>query len=226
MKPQILTRLQNHILLSIVLSLALITVSHADTNKNENTPDDITWTPAMGFFVKPEEQTPLSELKYRNPKLSSSLNQLVNAYESGGRTRMESFAKKRSMKLRDELIWVVIEIDSDRHQPLPEEIIEDLQNRIIQVGGEFELGFNNLMQVWLPVSVLDDVSDWSEVKIIREPFRPQVPKHSPSNPDQTKSHPTKALPQLKIAKASENGIASGCRQVGPQRQNNCTLNKM
>ncbi|MCW7073253.1 MAG: hypothetical protein OCU20_05080 [Methanophagales archaeon] len=46
------------------------------------------------------------------------------------------------MKLKDDLIRVVIEIDADSHEPLTEEILDDLRDRIIHAGGEFELDFH------------------------------------------------------------------------------------
>ena len=51
------------------------------------------------------------------------------------------------MKLKNDLIRVVIEIDADSHEPLAEEILDDLRDRIIHAGGKFELDFHNLLQV-------------------------------------------------------------------------------
>ena len=44
MKSQILGKLQGHIILSIILSLVLLTVSHADTNVSGNITTETTWT--------------------------------------------------------------------------------------------------------------------------------------------------------------------------------------
>jgi hypothetical protein len=132
------------------------------------------------------EKIPFSELKSGNPKLSSSLNQLLAAYQYGGKPRMKAFAKERSMKLEKDLVQVVIEVNADSRQPLAEEILEELKDRILQVGGKFELDFHNLLQVLLPVHALEEVASWPEVKFIREPFRPHPIKDGSGMRDQPK----------------------------------------
>jgi hypothetical protein len=136
--------------------------------------------PATGQMI------PFSQLKSKNPKLSSSLNQLLSAYQFGGESRMNAFAKERSMELNNNLIQVVIEVTADSHQPLAQEILEDLKLRILEVGGRFELDFRNLLQVLLPVHALEEVANWPEIKFIREPFRPHPIKNGPATGDQSK----------------------------------------
>ena len=135
---------------------------------------------AMDLFIKEDtlvkdpvtgKEVPFSELKSGNPKLSSSLNQLVSACQHSAEFRVNAFAKERGMKLKDDLIRVVIEINADSHEPLAEGIIDDLRDRIIHAGGKFELDFHNLLQVLLPVEALEEATSWPEVKFIREPFR-------------------------------------------------------
>ncbi|MEA3462447.1 MAG: S8 family serine peptidase, partial [Bacteroidota bacterium] len=75
------------------------------------------------------------------------------------------------MKLKNDLIRVVIEINADSHEPLAEEILDEVRDRIIHAGGKFELDFHNLLQVLLPVEALEEAASWPEVKFIREPFR-------------------------------------------------------
>ena len=100
---------------------------------------------------------------------------------------MNAFAKERSMELNNNLIQVVIEVTADSHQPLAQEILGNLKLRILEVGGEFELDFHNLLQVLLPVHALEEVANWPEVKFIREPFRPHPIKDSSETGDQSKA---------------------------------------
>ncbi len=151
---------------------------------------------AMDLFIKEDtlvkdpvtgEEVPFSELKSGNPKLSSSLNQLVSVRQHSGEFRVNAFAKERGMKLKDDLIRVVIEINADSHEPLAEGIIDDLRDRIIHAGGKFELDFHNLLQVLLPVEALEEATSWPEVKFIREPFRAYLCEKCASPPDVTQT---------------------------------------
>ena len=149
---------------------------------------------AMDLFIEEDtlvkdpatgEEVPFSELKSGNPKLSSSLNQLVSACKHSAEFRVNAFAKERGMKLKDDLIQVVIEINADSREPLAEEILYEVRDRIIQAGGKFELDFHNLLQVLLPVEALEEAASWPEVKFIREPFRPHPIKDGSEVRDQT-----------------------------------------
>jgi len=164
--------------------------------------DTLVKDPATG------EQIPFSELKAGNPKLSSSLNQLVSAYQYHGEERVKAFASERGMYLKEDLIQVVIEIHADSHEPLAEEILYELRDRIVQTGGKFELDFHNLLQVWLPVSVLEEVANWTETKFVREPFHPIPLKDNSEDLDQKENNFATSPLQMKMSKASENKIAT------------------
>jgi len=56
---------------------------------------------------------------------------LLSAYQRSGESRVNTFTKEMGMKLKDDLIRVVIEVDADSHEPLIEEILDDLRDRII-----------------------------------------------------------------------------------------------
>jgi len=51
---------------------------------------------------------------------------LLSAYQRSGESRVNTFTKEMGMKLKDDLIRVVIEVDADSHEPLTEEILDDL----------------------------------------------------------------------------------------------------
>jgi hypothetical protein len=152
---------------------------------------------AMDLFIKEDtfvkdpatgKEIPFSELKSVNPKLSSSLNQLLSARKHSEEFRVNAFAKERGMKLKDDLIQVVIEINADSHKPLSKEIIEEARDRIIHAGGKFEVDFHNRLQVLLPVEALEEAASWPEVKFIREPLRPHPIKDGSGLWDQSEGN--------------------------------------
>jgi hypothetical protein len=158
---------------------------------------------AMDLFIKEDtlvkdpatgKEVPFYELKSGNPKLSSSLNQLVSACKHSAEFRVNAFAKERGMNVKDDLIRVVIEINADSHEPLAEEILDELKARIIHAGGKFELDFHNLLQVLLPVEALEEAASWPEVKFIREPFRAYLCEKCASPPDVTQASRTGCPP--------------------------------
>ncbi|RPI50137.1 MAG: hypothetical protein EHM49_08935, partial [Deltaproteobacteria bacterium] len=157
---------------------------------------------AMDLFIKEDtfvkdpatgEEIPFSELKSVNPKLSSSLNQLLSVRKHSEEFRVNAFAKERGMKLKDDLIRVVIEINSDSQEPLSKEIIDEARDRIIHAGGKFEIDFHNRLQVLLPVEALEEAASWPEVKFVREPFHPHPIKDGSGVWDQSEGDLPKSL---------------------------------
>ncbi|RZB38000.1 MAG: hypothetical protein SRB2_00346 [Desulfobacteraceae bacterium Eth-SRB2] len=173
------------------------------------------------------QKIPFSQLKSGNPKLSSSLNQLLSAYQFGGEPRMNALAKEKSIKLNKDLIQVVIEVTADTRQPLAQEILEDLKLRILEVGGEFELDFNNLLQVLLPVHALEEVANWPEIKFIREPFRPHPIKNGPATGDQSKAGVFKLYSSIQADEGNEAEIPIESFQKkfseDPTKQQGCPI---
>jgi len=152
------------------------------------------------------QKIPFSQLKSGNPKLSSSLNQLLSAYQFGGEPRMNAFAKERSMELNKDLIQVIIEVTADSHEPIAQEILGNLKLRILEVGGQFELDFRNLLQVLLPVHALEEVANWPDIKFIREPFRLHPIKNGPATGDQSKSDVFKLYSSIQGDEGNEDEI--------------------
>jgi hypothetical protein len=147
------------------------------------------------------EEIPFSKLKSGNPKLSPSLNQLLAASQSSGKTGMKALAKERGIKLKEDLVQVVIEVNADRHQPLTKEILEELKGMILRVDGKFELDFHNLLQVLLPVDALEEVARWPGLKFVREPFRPHPIKDSRGA--QYKEDAPELLPSIQMDEGCE-----------------------
>lgn len=98
--------------------------------------------------------------KTGNPKLSSQLNQLVQA-ESRGET--VSFAKQHNIELIDKKVRVIIET-------LPGQL-EVIRQAVTRVG-TVEASDGNLLQAVVPVSRLSALAEEPGIKFIRLPMTP------------------------------------------------------
>ncbi|MGQ9627537.1 MAG: S8 family serine peptidase [Anaerolineae bacterium] len=98
-----------------------------------------------------------------NPKLDSSLNQLLEAYRQEGLGGAQTFATSRDMVLRDERVQVVI--------VTTEEALSEVREAVEAVGGEPQLHYQNLLQALVPVGELEALAGRPDVQIIREPRR-------------------------------------------------------
>lgn len=98
-----------------------------------------------------------------NPKLSSSLNQLLEAYRKGGIDEAEAFAKKRLMVFDKASVQVII--------TATESAVGDVMDAVESVGGEFQIQYKNRIQVLVPIGILEDLAHRSDILIIREPRR-------------------------------------------------------
>lgn len=98
-----------------------------------------------------------------NPKLSSSLNQLLEAYRKGGIDEAEAFAKKRLMVLDKASVQVSI--------TATEGAVGDVLDAVESVGGEFQIQYKNRIQALVPIGMLEELAHRSDILIIREPRR-------------------------------------------------------
>jgi hypothetical protein len=98
-----------------------------------------------------------------NPKMSSSLNQLLEAYRKGGINEAEAFAKKHLMVLDKASVQVSI--------MTTEGAVGDVLDAVESVGGEFQIQYKNRLQVFVPIGMLEELAHRSDILIIREPRR-------------------------------------------------------
>jgi hypothetical protein len=102
-----------------------------------------------------------------NPKLSSRLNQMLEAYRIGGMAEAKTFAINHNMVLQDNRIQVTIVTG--------EKATGDVRKAVEAIGGDYQLHYRNLVQVILPISVLETMAKRPDVEIIREPRRAVKP---------------------------------------------------
>jgi hypothetical protein len=98
-----------------------------------------------------------------HPKLDSTLNQLMQAYDGQGMAGAQTFAATRGMVLEDRRVQVSIVTIPDAVDGLAE-VIEDQ-------GGEVQGYYKGLVQALVPIEALVSLAELPEVQQIREPQR-------------------------------------------------------
>lgn len=110
-----------------------------------------------------EDRSVLDTRTGANPKLGSSLNQLLNAYHQGGIVEAHAFAKRHMMVIENDRVQVTI--------VTTEETIDEVRNAVEAVGGEYQLHYKDLLQALVPIGELESLANRSDIQIVREPIR-------------------------------------------------------
>ena len=128
---------------------------------------------ASGMITGCAENGPsTNELKTGNPKLSSPLNQLVQAESRG---EVVSFAQQHNIELIAKRVRVIVEA-------LPGQI-EAARNAVSAVG-TLEASDGNLLQAVVPTSGLAGLAELPSIRLIRLPMQ-AVPGAASSNSQET-----------------------------------------
>jgi hypothetical protein len=98
-----------------------------------------------------------------DPKLGSSLNQLLEAHRREGLAEAQAFAMSHNMVLQDDRVQVKI--------VTTEEAIGNVREAVEAVGGEYQTHYQNLLQALVPIGELEALAERPDVQIIREPQR-------------------------------------------------------
>jgi hypothetical protein len=101
-----------------------------------------------------------------NPKLESSLNQLLEAYYRGGLAEAQAFATTRRITLNDNLVQVEVIATEETATP-------DLKEAIEAMGGEYQGHYQTLLQALVPIDSLESLAERPDVQVIRQPQRPE-----------------------------------------------------
>ena len=99
-----------------------------------------------------------------NPKLGSSLNQLLETHRREGLAEAQAFATTHMMVLDDNRVQVVI--------VTIQEAISDLKEVIEALGGEYQGHYETLLQALVPIDALESLAGRPDVQVVREPRRP------------------------------------------------------
>ncbi|NIO04769.1 MAG: hypothetical protein GTN74_09195 [Proteobacteria bacterium] len=98
-----------------------------------------------------------------NPKLGSSLSQLLEAYHKDGMTGARAFAERHTMTFDYSRVQVTI--------VTTEEAIDDVRKTVEAVGGEHQLHYKNLLQAMVPLDALESLVQRPDVLFVRGPRR-------------------------------------------------------
>jgi len=71
------------------------------------------------------------------------------------------------------LVKAIVVMDRDHLQPLPDTIVSELRQRVEGLGGHVGGHAFNNVEVWMPLSAVEELAPWSEVALIRQPLKPQ-----------------------------------------------------
>jgi hypothetical protein len=99
-----------------------------------------------------------------NPKLDSSLNQLLDAYRNDGIAEAQSFATTHGMILEGDRVQVVIVTTP--------QAIDKLTETVISLGGEVQSHYKGQLQALVPIDSLESLAELQDIQRIREPSRP------------------------------------------------------
>jgi subtilisin family serine protease len=117
-------------------------------------------TTAVDKLIAPQEE---EKPAHQNPKLDSTLNQLLQVRRQKGGAEAQKFAKDRAIVLTDDRVQVEI--------IAPEETMNDLIAAVGDVGGVYQGHYRVLLQAVVPIDVLESLVQRPEVQVIRNPIR-------------------------------------------------------
>lgn len=98
-----------------------------------------------------------------HPKLDSTLNQLMQAYDDQGMAGAQAFSETRGMVLEGQRVQVNIVTTP--------EAVDGLTEAIEGQGGEVQGHYKGLVQALVPIEALVSLAELPEVQQIREPQR-------------------------------------------------------
>ncbi len=152
-------------LLGLVLAIALVlsssTVGAGDPPPTLEDGEPTGWsTITVAPMVPPED---IEKPARGNPKLGTSLNQLLEAYRRGGQAEAQTFAETREMVLRDERVQV--EVVADR------EAMAAIRETVEALGGEYQGDYQTLLQALVPIDALESLAGRADVWLVRDPRR-------------------------------------------------------
>jgi phosphoenolpyruvate-protein kinase (PTS system EI component) len=102
-----------------------------------------------------------------NPKLESSLNQLLEAYHRKGLAEAQAFAAMHMMVLDDNRVQVEVVTSTAA--------MSDLIAAIEAAGGEYQSHYETVVQALVPIDALESLAQRPDVQAIREPQRAVLP---------------------------------------------------
>ena len=147
------------IILALVLSGGIVGAENPPPTPTPREPTQWSTTSVKDVIAPEEIEKPLKG----NPKLESSLNQLLEAHCREGLVEAQAFATTHRMVLDDDRVQVVIETTQGA--------MSDLKEDVEALGGEYQCHYETLLQALVPIDALEPLAGRSDVQVIREPRR-------------------------------------------------------
>jgi len=144
--------------IGLILTVGFL-LSGCMVGTEETTPPETT-LPVDDLVEVQETKSPV----ITNPKLDSSLNQLLDAYRNDGMAEAQSFATTHGMVLEGDRVQVVI-------MTTPQ-AIDKLTATVISLGGEVQGHYKGQLQALVPIDSLESLAEQQDVQRISEPSRP------------------------------------------------------
>ena len=144
--------------IGLILTVGFL-LSGCMVGTEEPTPPEMT-LPVDDLVEVQETKSPV----ITNPKLDSSLNQLLDAYRNDEMAEAQSFATTHGMVLEGDRVQVVIVTTP--------QAIDKLTETVISLGGEVQGHYKGQLQILVPIDSLETLAEQQEVQRIHEPSQP------------------------------------------------------
>jgi hypothetical protein len=112
-----------------------------------------------------KETIPPAQLEKPHPKLTSAIDSIIKTYKKEGLTPALTSAEKQGLATTYDLVQVVIEGKN-------EFVSAAIKGKVEDFGGMVEAKWENLVQARVPIYEIVRLAELSEVKLVREPYRP------------------------------------------------------
>jgi len=145
--------------IGLILTVGFL-LSGSMVGAGEPTPPPEMTLPDNGLVEAQETKAPA----ITNPKLDSSLNQLLDIHRNKGMTRSQTFATTHGMVLAGDRVQVVIVTTP--------QAIGKLTDTVTSLGGEVQGHYEGHLQAQVPIDSLESLAEQQHVQLIREPSQP------------------------------------------------------
>ncbi|MEA3440391.1 MAG: hypothetical protein U9R58_08920, partial [Chloroflexota bacterium] len=107
--------------------------------------------------------------KFENPKLDSTLNQLIDAYEEGGIEGALAYADQHLLEVEGQRV----QITAFAHNDYPQ-TVEAVKQAIENLGGDVQTWWGSQVQGMVPIPSLNSLAAQEVVHYVRDPLRPAL----------------------------------------------------
>lgn len=105
-------------------------------------------------------------------KIGPMLRKDISDAETTPKLQAEQRAQIKA--IGDSLVKVIVVINRDHLQQLPDDIVGELKARVENLGGRIGRHAYNNVQVWIPVENVERLAEWEQIKRIDQPITPQT----------------------------------------------------